>query len=84
MKNATVETNTRWNLVVSRDTDIALRQFLTGQGGGKKGDLSRFVEEAVKARILDLAASEAKEANKAYSQNEIDNAIEEALEWARK
>lgn len=81
MRNA--EASTRWSLIVSRDTDIALRQFLTGQGGGKKGDLSRFVEEAVKAHILDLAAIEAKEANRVHSQTEIDNAIEEALKWAR-
>ena len=76
-------TSTRWSLVVSRDTDVALRQFLVNQGGGRKGDLSRFVEEAVRERIFDLAAIEAKTANKAYSQVEIDNAIDEALEWAR-
>jgi hypothetical protein len=36
--------NTRWNLVVSKQTDKSLRQFLANEGGGKKGDLSRFVE----------------------------------------
>ena len=36
----------RWNLKVSRETDLALRTLLATRGG-RKGDLSRFVEEAV-------------------------------------
>ena len=78
-----LNTNTRWSLVVSNDTDTTLRQFLANQGRGRKGDLSRFVEEAVQAHILDLAATEAKTANQAYSQTEIDGAIDEALNWAK-
>lgn len=38
--------STRWNIAVSAETDQALRMFLASQGGGRKGDLSRFVEEA--------------------------------------
>lgn len=78
-----VNSNARWNIIVSRNTDIALRQFLASQGGGRKGDLSRFVEEAVRAHMLDLAANEAKAANAAHSQAEIETAIDEALTWAR-
>jgi len=40
----------RWSLKVSRVTDEALRAHL-GQMGGRKGDLSKFVEEAVQARL---------------------------------
>lgn len=40
----------RWSLKVSRETDEALRAYL-GQHGGRKGDLSRFVQEAVQARL---------------------------------
>jgi len=36
---------TRWSLKISRDTDIALRTLLAARGG-RKGDLSRFVERA--------------------------------------
>jgi hypothetical protein len=75
--------NARWSLVVSHDTDTALRQFLASQGGGRKGDLSRFVEEAVRTQIFHLAAAEAKAENARYSQVEIDSAVDEALEWAR-
>ena len=44
----------------STDTDKSLRMFLASQGGGRKGDLSRFVEEAVRAHILELSAEQAK------------------------
>lgn len=77
------DANARWSLVVSRDTDVALRQFLANQGGGRKGDLSRFVENAVRTHILDLTAAEAKLENFGHSQEDIDNAIDEALAWAK-
>jgi hypothetical protein len=74
----------RWNLIVSRSTDDALRQFLAGQGRGRKGELSRFVEEAVQARILELTAEDAKQQNAHFSAEEITGAVDEALEWARR
>ena len=38
---------TRWNLSIPEQTDRAVRTFLA-RTGGKKGDLSRFVDEAVR------------------------------------
>jgi len=76
-------TNARWSLIVSRDTDVSLRQFLASQGGGRKGDISKFVEEAVRFYIFTKAAEAAKAENARYSQEEIDFAIEEALDWVR-
>ena len=78
------DTATRWSLVVSTTTDRALRQFLAAQGGGRKGDLSRFVEEAVQARILDLSVRQAKAENAGQKSDVIQNAVEEALGWARR
>lgn len=75
--------NTRWNVSVSADTDQALRMFLASQGGGKKGDLSRFIEEAVRAHILELSAKQAKAANAERSEADIAAAVDEALDWAR-
>jgi hypothetical protein len=43
----------RWNLVISEDTNVLVRSFLA-QRGVKKGDLSTFVEEAVRLRVLEL------------------------------
>ncbi|MGB9406758.1 MAG: ribbon-helix-helix domain-containing protein [Terracidiphilus sp.] len=74
---------TRWNLVVSKQTDKSLRQFLASEGCGKKGDLSRFVEDTVKERIYDLTAQAIKRENASRTPEEIDEIVEEALAWAR-
>ena len=75
---------TRWNVAVSADTDKSLRMFLASQGGGRKGDLSRFIEEAVRAHILELSAEQAKIANANVSEEDMASMVDEALQWARK
>jgi len=45
--------------------------------------LSRFVEEAVRAHILQLMAEQAKAANANISEASLNEVIEEAVEWAR-
>lgn len=73
----------RWNIAVSTDTDQSLRMFLASQGGGRKGDLSRFIEEAVRAHILELTAEQVKSANAGVTEGEMTAIVEEALQWAR-
>ena len=51
-----MEDTVRWSLKVSRETDEALRAHL-GQTGGRKGDLSKFVQEAVRARLFGSKSS---------------------------
>lgn len=75
---------TRWNLIVSRETDVALRQFLASEGQARKGELWRFVEEAVRARIFELTAEEAKRQNAGLSADEITDIVNEALEWTER
>ena len=75
--------NTRWNVAVSTETDQALRMFLASQGGGRKGDLSRFVEEAVRAHILELSVEDAKAANAGVSEADLAAMVDEALDWAK-
>jgi hypothetical protein len=72
----------RWSLVISKDTDLALRTYL-GRHGMRKGDLSKFVEDAVHWRVLDLAVSEAKAANANVPPEEIEAAISEAVQAVR-
>ena len=75
---------TRWNLSIPDKTDRAprLRTFLA-RNGGKKGDLSRFVDEAVRRRMLDLAVRQVKERNARYDQREILDLINEEVDAAR-
>ena len=73
----------RWNVAVSAEIDQSLRIFLASRGGGRKGDLSKFIEEAVRARILELTAEQAKAANANTAESDLADAVEEALQWAR-
>jgi hypothetical protein len=70
--------NVRWSIVVRDEVDKALRTYL-GRRGTKKGDLSQFVEEAVQARLFELTVQDIKQRNRDYSQDEILEAIDEAL-----
>ncbi|WP_407353723.1 ribbon-helix-helix domain-containing protein [Luteimonas sp. R10] len=72
----------RWNIAVSPETDHALRMLLASQGG-RKGDLSRFIEDAVRARIFEATARDARAQNADTPAAEIDAAIREALAWAK-
>jgi phosphoserine phosphatase len=74
----------RWNVAVSRDTDHALRLFLADHGNAQKGNLSRFIEEAVRTHILDLTAEQTKAANAHVSEGDLSAIVEEAVQWARK
>jgi endo-1,4-beta-mannosidase len=73
----------RWSIVVSADTDKALRVFLANRGGGRKGDLSRFVEEAVKTYILEQTVERIKKANADLPEVELAGLVDEALDWSR-
>lgn len=73
----------RWNIAVSPDTDQSVRMFIAAQGGGRKGDLSRFIEEAVRSYILERAVGQAKAAASGMSETELADLIDEAVQWAR-
>jgi len=76
-------TNTRWTVSVSRDTDIAVRSFLA-QHGMKKGDLSKFIEEAVKWRVLDQTMAEARDRFAEMPPDAVEAVIDEAVAAARR
>ncbi len=74
---------TRWTVSVSKDTDIAVRSFLA-QRGLKKGDLSKFIEEAVKWRVLDQTMTEARSKFASLPPGEMETILDEAVKDARK
>lgn len=76
-------TTVRWNIAVSPDVDQSVRMFMAAQGGGRKGDLSRFIEEAVRAYLLERAADQAKTSAAGMSEVELTDLIDEAVQWAR-
>jgi hypothetical protein len=77
-----MEDTVRWTIKVSRETDTSLRSYLA-QRGMKKGDISKFVEEAVRWRVLDRVVSEVKTRNAGVSARKIRAAIDDALAAVR-
>ena len=73
---------TRWTVSVSKDTDIAVRTFLA-QRGMKKGDLSKFIEEAVKWRVFDQTVAEVRAKFDDLPAAEIETLIDEAVSALR-
>ena len=67
----------RWTIKVSRETDLAFGSYLGAQGM-KKGDLSRFVEEAVCWRVLDRTVQRLKNRNQDLPAEELEALIDEA------
>ncbi len=72
----------RWTISVPKETDFSLRTYLA-QVGGRKGDLSEFVAEAVRWRLFDLNVTAARAKNADLSSDEIEDAIEDALAEVR-
>ncbi len=70
----------RWSIAVSQDTDQSVRMYLAGQGGGRKGDLSRFIEGAVRAHILELSAEQVKAANINVSEADLTAIVAESVQ----
>lgn len=70
--------NVRWSIVVPEETDRALRSYLARRGT-RKGDISRFVEEAVEARLFDLSVEDAKSRNRQFAQEDILRVIDDAV-----
>ncbi len=68
----------RWSLKVSRDTDVALRTLLATRGG-RKGDLSRFVEEAVNREVLRQTVSDIRARNAGINDDEVGRLVHEEL-----
>lgn len=73
---------TRWTVSVSKATNIAVRSFLA-QRGLKKGDLSKFIEEAVRWRVLDQTMAEAREKFADLPPAELEALLEEAVAATR-
>ena len=74
---------TRLTITWSKDTDIALRSYLGAQGL-KKGALSKFIEDAVKWRLLDLTVNQVRQAFADVPAEELLKMIDEAVVSIRK
>lgn len=72
----------RWNLTVSHEIDVALRTLLASRGG-RKGDLSRFVEDAVNREVLRQTVAEIHAQNTHLDSDEVMRIVDEELAAVR-
>lgn len=73
----------RWTIKVSKETDLSLRTLL-GSQGMKKGDLSKFVEDAVRWRVFDRRVQALKDRASDVPAAELQAAIDAAVREVRK
>jgi hypothetical protein len=72
----------RWNIKVSKETDLSLRTFLSSQGM-KKGDLSKFIEDAVRWRVLHRTIQDIRARNAGTSPDELQRIVDDAVREVR-
>jgi len=72
----------RWNIKVSKQTDLTLRTFL-GSRGMKKGDLSKFIEQAVRAQVFHRTVQDIKARNAGTDPDEIQALVDDAVREVR-
>jgi len=71
-----------WNITVSKETDLALRTFL-GSHGMKKGDLPKFIEQAVRAHVFHSTIQHIKERNADTDPDELQASIDATVREVR-
>ena len=77
MTSSTPDETTRLTITWSKQVDLALRSYLGAQGM-KKGDLSKFIEEAVRWRVFHRTAQDIKARNAEAGPEELQALIEDA------
>ena len=73
---------TRWTVSVPKETDLSLRRFLA-ERGMKKGDISKFIVDAVKWRIFEQTTAEIREKFADVPVDELQALVDEATEAIR-
>jgi hypothetical protein len=73
---------TRLTITWSKQADHILRSYLGAQGM-KKGDISKFIEEAVRWRIFHDTVQQARAAFADVPPDELQKMIDEAIEDTR-
>lgn len=77
-----MENSIRWSVKVSKETDLALRSHLGAQGM-RKGDLSKFIEQAVQDQLFHRTVMDIKRRNASTDQKVLQRDIAEAVREVR-
>jgi hypothetical protein len=77
-----MEEAVRWNIKVSKESDLAPRSYLGAQGM-KKGGRSKFIEEAVRWRIFNRTVQDIKARNANIGLGKLEALIDGAVREVR-
>jgi hypothetical protein len=80
--HTTQNETTRLTITLSKDADFALRTFLGAQGM-RKGDLSKFIEEAIRWRIFHQTVHNVRTAFADVPPDELQKMIDDTVEEVR-
>ncbi len=72
----------RWNLSIPQETDRKVGFYLA-RIGLQKGDLSKFVNSAVRAEVLHRTVQEVQTQNADLTEGQAVELANEAVAWAR-
>jgi len=78
-----MEDSVRWTIRVSPETDQAVRLFLGRRGAGR-GDLSRLIEEALRAQIFEKTVERVKRRTAHVGYAQLKAIVREAVQYARR
>jgi Ribbon-helix-helix domain len=77
-----MDTQARWTVKVSKETDIAVRTHLAEEGG-RKGDLSKFIERAVQKEVIRETSRSIRKQNDKLPEADVQAIIDEACSDVR-
>jgi len=77
-----MEEAVRWNIKVSKETDLTLRTFLGAQGR-QKATSPKFIEEAVRWRVFHRTVQAIRERNADTDPDELQRIIDETVSQVR-
>lgn len=80
---ATMEDSVRWTVKVSPEIDQKVRAYL-GRRGGKRGGLSRLIQEALRAQIFEKSVDRVKRRTASVPYAQLKTIVREAIQYARR
>ena len=78
-----MEDSVRWTIRVSPETDQAVRLYL-GRRGARRADLSRLIEEALRAQIFEKTVERVKRRTARVGYAQMKAIVREAVQYARR
>lgn len=78
-----MEDSVRWTVRVSPEIDQKVRAYL-GRRGGKRGELSRLIEESLCAQIFEKSVDRLKQRTASVPYAQLKTIVREAVRYARR